>query len=207
MSEAKDRLGSFRCRDVRCASSFPRATAYCPYCGVSQSDASPTRVEPATQPPVPAATPAPVSLEVAGGPIKSPAPTVTAVPNPAAVAVAAPARATPRLPWGRVAAGIAIGMVLLLVASGYWRSKPSPQQLVLAPGAWTAVDMGEFRAGERLVISGDAPFRLRTADDPPVLVDASRASVDIGRFTRRGLELKAAGEAEVHVTVAQEGSP
>lgn len=208
-----------RCVNAACGRALARPVRFCPYCGVRQT------VETADEPASAQADKPSVAAKIEERPVAAEniasATHADSGPQPNAVGErTAPANveAPPARPFGVHAAppkrktGKFVWLALAAAAVLVWYLIPAdpdkPVNVTASPDAWTAVDIGNFREGSTIVISGDGPFRLRSLETDPILVRARNGVIKLAQMHRKGLEVKSAYDQPVHVRFSlAAGSP
>ena len=221
MAKTSARLNGNIC--YHCSKPFARKVDFCPFCGGRQqkirSLADENKNEITSQPEqqkkpafisapiLTSASPPAPAVANASGQTFSPAdlPT-TRPPAPASLQKTTSGigqDSPPTSKPNRNALYFKIGVAVIILGaaiSHFFGGTPPPIALVVQPGQWKAIDLGNIPPDSAVAISADGPFRVRSNRSPPLLVDGGQP-VDLGKIARQNFEIKTATDQQVHIEI------
>ena len=212
------------CCNVDCHRSFARPVRHCPFCGALQTVGNDKAVDSSIKVPPATDKATPVDIgdhaEEMVEPYRTEKTESVAESPPVSDVLSEPKHGGQQASLGNHAikeekkkrsrktgqrvlfAVLSVTALVLVLRTIFHSATEAPITLEATAQAdqWTSVDISKFGAGTRLFVSGDGPFRVRTASEPPILV--SREPTALGQIHSSGFEVKSASGTIVHITIS-----
>jgi hypothetical protein len=194
---------------ISCRRAFARKVEFCPFCRKSQS---PVLAKPAVHArdrdhgvandAPPSGAPAPPAAASSAASHARPEDTRAADQPSIAEVSTAPAPTESKTWWLWISVLAAVVILIACVVAGVFTSgMPRDHMAITATaGSWTKVDWSDFTPDGEIVVSADGPFRVRSSNGAPILVNGGDG-VDLSSLKREGLEIKSAAGHDVQVTL------